>query len=67
MNVSAKKKCRPEQKVRPALKWRSHIFYHDFLKLLKICSTVLAERAYEIVRQFIAFVYISAYLAYPAF
>ena len=27
MNVSAKKKCRPEQKVRPALKWRSHIFY----------------------------------------
>ena len=29
MNVSAKKKCRPEQKVRPALKWRSHIFYEQ--------------------------------------
>ena len=29
MNVSAKKKCRPEQKVRPALKWRSHIFYRQ--------------------------------------
>lgn len=47
--------------------FQNSFFNQDFLKLLKICSAVFAERAYEIVRQFIAFVYISAYLAYPAF